>query len=148
MRPTSSMQAPPPCLRFPATALFVRFDELASALVAAIRLPLPIESLLFMPAHAFGAPLVSLCVLPSSLAVLVVPHGSMPAWQCNAVAVIGVIACGLVPIGLVHSSRRPMIFFHKGRHIPAACACTLLGLYIVNRLLTRHSCSTPSFPMD
>ena len=56
-----------PIIRFPRTGLLTRLDEYVTARVQALPLPVMLERALFVPAHAFGAPLLSLVVAPCFL---------------------------------------------------------------------------------
>ena len=125
---------PAPLRRFPtsATSFVVRLDQQLSALLAAATLPRPLEALLFVPAHAFGAPLCSLCTVPCLLGLLVDSPATILTPSARLfVAFAGVLASG-VPLLLVRTGAQPASIFHKGRHVGLAALAALLGLRLTS----------------
>jgi hypothetical protein len=120
-----------PLARFPQDSLIAKLDSNLSAALSAVPL---LEYALFLPAHAFGAPLFSLGVLPCAFAALAHPDplGSTP----DSRLAIGAAAAAAAALLLCATGVLPHTTFNKGWHIGVAAAASLLGL---------HRVSTPGF---
>ncbi len=117
--PTAVTVEPP--ARFPQRWALARLDVLLSALIAAVPPLHPaLESALFVPAHAFGAPLFSLCILPTSLGG--VPH----------LTLLALLLAGALPLALCAAGRLPASTFHSGRHVAFAAVCSMLSLHLLD----------------
>ena len=127
--------APPliPRVRFPQNSVIAKCDVWLSALIAAAPLG-PFEHLVFLPAHFFGAPLCSLCILPSALALLVAPTGGWTLFLAAAAI------AGLLPLLLCALGHCSPDVFHKGTHVAAAAACALAGTRLTGERAFQAAC--------
>ena len=126
----------PPFVRFPAASTIARLDLKVTSMLASI---LPAR-LLLVPAHMFGAPLMSLIALPSLLAVLLpVQDSTTTRWPgCVALACVGITGGG--GLQLLRGKPPHDKVFHKGAHIPAGAAAILVGLKCVNPAAFAAAC--------
>lgn len=111
-----------PRVRFAHRSAAARVDVYISSLLAAVRLG-PLEYVLLLPAHAFGAPLVSLCIIPCVLPLLC---GSTDAGT-GLLAIAGVFLGGVLPLFMCAMLERPPTIFHKGPHVGVAAVGSLVG---------------------
>ena len=100
-------------------------DVWLSALVAAMPVG-PLDKVLFIPGHMFGAPLCTLAAIPCALATVADPMTSPAA---VALSTLGMTAFGFAPLLLVARGNLPPAAFHKGRHIGLAAVVSICGLY-------------------
>ena len=126
----SPQSQPPLQRRFPSSSTWslCAVDEYLSGCLAAVRLPW-LTHLLAPFAHACGAPLISLVMIPACMGVLAPsPHEAGVADARVAVCAAALALC----VGLPCLRSPNADTFRKGAHIPGGCAASLVAVATVS----------------